>query len=152
MILGFTGTRKGLSLQQLKSLQEFLQLLDGIKEVHHGDCIGGDEQFHGLAIAHHVPSVVIHPGYNDRGESPSRSFCNEHSPGEGHSLISVLPAGPYLLRDKDIVNSSQLLIGCPLTHQEQIRSGTWTTIRYARKINRAHIIIYPDGHPEEFGK
>lgn len=55
---------------------------------------------------------------------------------------------PYIVRDHAIVDEVQFLIGCPRKDIEELRSGTWATIRYARKQRRnlnCIILIYPDG-------
>ena len=51
MILGFTGTREGLTDKQKILLMTevlFLQRQFGIEEAHHGACAGADHQFHDL--------------------------------------------------------------------------------------------------------
>lgn len=50
-----------------------------------------------------------------------------------------------LARNRDIVDETEILIACPGHMHEELRSGTWSTIRYAVKIQRPHIIIWPDG-------
>ena len=55
------------------------------------------------------------------------------------------PAKDYLVRNHDIVDVCDVLVATPGQKEEQIRSGTWATIRYARKIRKQIIIVYPDG-------
>jgi hypothetical protein len=143
VIIGFTGTREGTATEQRAALQKLLRERKPT-EVHHGDCDGADEQFHSDSIDLGVPKIVIHPGHNYQGLFPTRSYCDQHTPGDGKSEITVLPAKPYLVRDRDIVMATELLIACP-QGQEKLRSGTWTTVRAARKANRPIIIIFPDG-------
>ena len=50
---------------------------------------------------------------------------------------------PYLERNKEIVASSNLLIACPVGDKEELRSGTWSTVRFARKICTELVIVYP---------
>lgn len=38
-----------------------------------------------------------------------------------------------------------MLIAFPPSKEEITRSGTWSTIRYARKCHKSLIIVYPDG-------
>lgn len=52
---------------------------------------------------------------------------------------------PYLERNQDIVRSTELLLATPENNVEQQRSGTWATIRFARKMNKSIIIIDTDG-------
>jgi hypothetical protein len=68
-----------------------------------------------------------------------RAFLQAH--------ITCEPKG-YLDRDHDIVDMSYLLIATPQTFDEQTRSGTWATVRYARKLRSKLLIIYPDGDIE----
>ncbi len=153
MKIGFTGTRKGLTEAQLTALRQIL--LSGLREplgspqilieARHGDAVGGDEQFHGLCIELKMPEIVIHPPSDPK----YRSFCHEHSPGEGDTKITVLPEGPYLDRDHAMVDSVEFLLACPLTVEERLRSGTWATLRYARRINRRRLLITPKGDLKE---
>ena len=53
-----------------------------------------------------------------------------------------------LLRKKAIVRASQVVIVAPGTEQEILRSGTWQTVRFARKYKRPLTIIYPSGRVE----
>lgn len=55
------------------------------------------------------------------------------------------PEKDYLDRNRDIVNCTDILITCPSGYTEKLRSGTWATIRYARKIGKTVVIIFPDG-------
>jgi len=52
---------------------------------------------------------------------------------------------PPLVRNRDIVDECDLLVACPGSDHEELRSGTWACIRYARKVKRKTIIIWPDG-------
>jgi predicted Rossmann fold nucleotide-binding protein DprA/Smf involved in DNA uptake len=132
MKIGFTGTQKGMSEYQKRIVSEMLMNLS-IKtdlECHHGDCIGADEQFHSI-----IPmgsKIVIHPPDNNS----KRAHCNR-------VFSEIKPEKPYLKRNKDIVSESELLIATPNTKQEQLRSGTWSTIREAKRQNKQVIIVYP---------
>ena len=52
----------------------------------------------------------------------------------------------YLVRNKDIVDQSKILIACPETAYEKSRSGTWSTINYAKRKKRKILIIFPSGN------
>ena len=83
MIIGFTGTQKGLTATQYDALHDLLQRLlrrGDISEVHHGDCIGADEEFHMICSSIQLQDrlrgkptfhIIIHPpDKNDK-----RAFC-----------------------------------------------------------------------------
>lgn len=77
MIIGFTGTRYGMTEEQKKSLRNLLLELGGEfplarKTVHHGDCVGADREFHYLAAEIFGPcDIVIHPPEDDE----FRAYC-----------------------------------------------------------------------------
>ena len=135
MILGFSGTRHGLTEKQRDLLT---RLLDRIKpvEARHGDCIGADTEFHHLCRSRGV-GVVLHPP----PAGPGRA-CNSDA-------LIVMPEKGYLSRNRDIVDGADMLIACPADMKEIRRSGTWSTIRYARKTGKRLVVIYPDGRVEE---
>lgn len=131
--IGFTGTRKGMSLHQIRVVATILSASDRDRDitVHHGDCVGADEQFHHVA-AGYVQKIVIHPPLD---VSHRAWECADES----------RTPKPYLERNHDIVDESELMIATPNGFSELLRSGTWATIRYARKLKRSLMIIYPDG-------
>lgn len=103
-----------------------------IQEFHHGDCIGSDKQAHDMVKSLGDISIHVHPPLNPE----KRAFCNGgtiHKPKQ------------YLERNKDIVDSSDILIATPMSFKEEIRSGTWNTVRYARRKFKPVFVIYPDG-------
>ena len=127
MKIGFTGTRAGMSQNQKE--QFVLKLFElGITEFHHGDCQGADADAHDI-VREFFPDVkiIIHPPDKTKTQAFKRG---DFSP----------PKKPYIVRDKDIVNDTEHLIGSPLG-EEVIRSGTWTTIRHARKTGKPHTIL-----------
>lgn len=133
LILGFTGTRKGLTALQRAALT--LRLADLLPaEVHHGDCQGADEALHRLAGQMLIP-VVVHPPV----KPDLRAWCP--SP-------RILPEKDYLERDRDIAEAAGLLIACP-DGPERAKSGTWYTVRYARKLGTPVTVLYPDGRVDE---
>lgn len=141
--IGFTGTKKGVTTVQGTQLLSVLTHLvsEGVSEARHGDCVGADSQFHSIVVGLKVPRVVIHPPTNPE----YRYFCKEKNPAPDGVEIISLPEEPYLVRDHRMVDAVNFLIGCPLTLNEVLWSGTWATLRYAQKINREYLIIFPDG-------
>jgi len=100
-------------------------------EVHHGDCVGADDQVGSFAAKLSGVTVTLHPPTN-----PSkRAFC---------AADEVREAKPYLDRNRDIVDETELLVAFPKGPEEK-RSGTWATVRYARKLDRQIMYVWPDG-------
>jgi predicted Rossmann fold nucleotide-binding protein DprA/Smf involved in DNA uptake len=54
------------------------------------------------------------------------------------------PKAP-LDRNRDIVDAAAVLIAAPKEMTETLRSGTWATVRYARKQGKQVWIVWPDG-------
>ena len=133
---GFTGTQRGLSLPQAKALKSLMENLQ-LEEFHHGDCIGADAAAASFAHDLHL-RIVIHPPVI----ATKRAFCK----GDEERI-----ARPYLERNHDIVNESDLLIATPGETEEQLRSGTWATIRFARKRHKPIFLVFPNGTIEKEG-
>ncbi len=51
----------------------------------------------------------------------------------------------YLIRNANIVRATEYLIAMPAHHSEVRRSGTWATIRSARRQGKTTYIIDPGG-------
>jgi len=122
--VGFTGTRKGMSWNQEVRLVELFSSLKAQGydiEFHHGCCIGADCQADRIA-RNFGAKMHLHPSNDPK----TRVNCFE--PGD-----TICPERPPLVRDQDIVYSVNILYAAPLTDKEVVRSGTWTTVRMARK-------------------
>jgi len=132
MRIGFTGTQKGMWPFQKLKLRYLLTTANakGYNEFAHGDCIGADQMAHDIAIELGY-KIIIHPPIN----ASKRAFCCENA-------YEVKDAKEYLDRNHDIVDSSDVMIATPEQDTEQVRSGTWATIRYAKKKKKKMIIIY----------
>lgn len=138
MIIGFTGTQQDITPKQSAALLELLEQY-APETAHHGDCIGADAAFHAICLARGVKSVVIHPPDID----VKRAFCQAAAPA---TLVLFREPKPYLDRNHDIVDECELLLACPKGLKEERRSGTWATVRYARKQGKPVVIVYPDGN------
>ena len=88
--------------------------------LHHGDAVGADAEAHDIAVELDC-GIVIHPPDDVR----QRAF-----------KIAALNRAPrpYLDRNKVIVRETSFLIAAPAMEIEQLRSGTWSTVRYARRL------------------
>lgn len=136
MFVGFTGTRQGLTQPQRNelavALSDLLRVADTNNlphEFHHGDCIGADYEAHYLARKLGW-TIVVHPPENTKYEA----WC---------IADQRRPSFPFLTRNHNIVRATDLLIACPRSNVEELRSGTWATIRYAREIGRPVHILEP---------
>jgi hypothetical protein len=137
----FTGPQAGMTLLQQKEVRRLLTVItDGDLVAHHGDCIGADDEFHSLAW-YHGTRIVIHPS----NISGKRAFANMRLPS---STVIIHEPKPPLVRNHDMVDVSSVVIATP-AGEEVMRSGTWATIRYARKTKTRTFIVTPDGNSYE---
>lgn len=130
MIVGFTGTRRGMTERQRVQVAAWLALAH---RAHHGDCTGADEEFHELCRQAGV-AVVLHPPLDAR----LRAFCK----GAEETRLTR----PYLERDHDIVDECAWLIAAPFESYEPRPArgqGTWSTVRYARQRRRLIRVAWP---------
>lgn len=130
--IGFTGTQVGMTDAQ-KYLLRALVTWVGPTEFHYGDCIGADlEAFDIVCDAVNMCMTISHPPINQS----KRAFTDAD--------IELEPR-EYLERNHDIVDQSYGMIAAPSSDVEQLRSGTWATVRYAVKTRRNVILLYPNG-------
>lgn len=131
--IGFTGTQSGMTTEQQLRVQIIVFEL-GTTDASHGDCVGSDDQFDQIAIElglrrHIRPSTL----------EAKRAWCFV---ADGDVLH---PPKPPLIRNRDIVDEVEAMIATPKEMIETLRSGTWATIRYARKQGKPVHIVWPDG-------
>jgi len=131
--LGFTGTKKGIGSDQRKALQGALAIFreKGYLWMHNGDCIGADATA-ALLWRRVKGKIYLHPPIKTRFRA---------------NLVADISCEPldYLARDRHIAESSEVLVATPSGFFEEVRSGTWTTVRYARKLRRHIFLVFPDG-------
>ena len=124
MKLGITGTRKGISQPQTLYFIRFMSE-NNISELHHGGCRGVDLQLEDTA---------------------NKLFQNVY-------IVTHLPkkkdSEQYIKRNHEIVDICDYLLAFPYA-SEVLRSGTWATIRYAKKVGKEGKIIYANGLTENF--
>ena len=128
MHIGFTGTRQGMSERQKAHLRELLTSHPGAI-LHHGDAVGADAEAHDIAIELGC-AIVILPSENER----QRAF---------KTAAEIRPPKAYLIRNKHIVRETALLIAAPAEPAEQLRLGSWSTVRYARRLGRQVHLLTP---------
>lgn len=139
MIVGFTGTRRGLTTLQRRTLQRVAETTvreDGVILFVHGGCHGADSSADDVFARLAVPRRV-RPG-------PDSSEYTWHKGAE------VMERRPNLDRNRDIVADADVLIACPSNYVNIPRgSGTWATVRYARVKGIPIRFIWNDGSQTE---
>jgi len=130
MIVGFTGTREGMSKRQMMLFLDRMAALCP-DEFHFGDDAGADKEAYELVRLYHPKcTTVAHPPEIET----RRAFCKAHR---------VMESRPFLIRNKAIVLCCDELVAAPKTLTEELRSGTWSTIRYARKAGKPTHLLHP---------
>jgi transposase InsO family protein len=104
--------------------------------VGHGDCVGADAEFDEIA----AELGCVRRLYPSNLEQ-TRAHC------ELRGAIEFANSAPPLTRNGWIVNASSVLIATPKEYREELRSGTWSTIRRARKrsVTIPLVIVLPSG-------
>jgi len=97
----------------------------------HGDCVGADADFDAICKRRAIP-VKIRPA----SVPGMRAGCDSGAIAEPR---------PPLVRNREIVADSELLIACPRTREEVLRSGVWATIRAMRRDGGPVYLVAPDG-------
>lgn len=123
MKLGFTGTAHGTGATPAQ-VATLCRLLADLRpaELHHGaspnpDC--ADWQADQAATEAGIPTVLWPP------DDPN--------------------SDAMMRRNQQVVDAVDLLIACPHGFVEVLRSGTWATVRRARKKGIPVWVIWPDG-------
>lgn len=130
MRVGFSGTQDGMTDAQIEKVRELLWESE-FKVAGHGDCIGADADFHDLSRERGL-WIVGYPPFNYK----KRAFCDfdeEKRPNE------------YLIRNRHIVDDAGSMLFTPRGFEEELRSGTWSTIRYNEKKEKPKVIVWPNG-------
>lgn len=129
--VGFTGSSRPLPQVQVRALRRtILELEPGW--LHHGDCVNAD------ALA-----------FRFARDAGARTAC--HPPTNPRKRAFTVPNDvmfeplPYLDRNKAMVRATLMLLAAPGTMEEEVRSGTWSTVRFARRLARPILLVLPDG-------
>lgn len=132
--IGFTGNRHGLTSEQKDQIISILDKYNNVI-VSHGDCVGSDTDFHQLCV--HYKN--INPNKKIRIDIYPPNIPTLRAYNQGDKLMDEKP---YLQRNLDIIKNSSILIACPIDkNKEELRSGTWSTIRKARQNNLTIYIL-----------
>ena len=140
VIVGFSGTRKGMTSAQ----QDFMRhrMMVGAEQAKiigcvHGGCIGSDVDFHFIALAARL-RIECYPS----NVADTQGYCPRAD--------VTYEASDPVERDHIIVDQSNILMATPRGYKEELRSGTWLTIRYAMKQGKPVWVVWPDGVPERW--
>ena len=129
--LGFTGTQEGMTSRQILRIESWKPYIQKrFKSLHEGDCIGSDATM--VELLRDRLHIVCHPPINET----KRAFAY---------YDEMRQPKEYIPRNHDIVDESLVLLATPGEQAEQVRSGTWATIRYAADVGVRVLIIGPDG-------
>ena len=135
MHIAFTGSRHGMNPIQRQNLYDKLETIDRGPECYfmHGDCVGADET--AAMLAWKVGGFLIerYPSYLKHWQA--------------HSVYGTQRCQPThpRTRNRIMVRKCHWLIAAPKSDEEEIYSGTWSTIRYARRLEKPITILYPSG-------
>jgi hypothetical protein len=124
--------------RQRSAVETFFK--NGLGKLHHGKCRGADAEAH--AISRSIDpeiKIVTHPPENTTYVAEECVGDEERDPL------------PYLERNKAIVDECEVLVAAPEQNHEIVRSGTWSTVRYARKQGKPVVIILPLGATKKIG-
>ncbi len=136
MRVGFTGTQGGMNSVQAKNVNFILNLVRDNLEFFHGDCVGADNQAYNFATA--LSAYTTARPCTILSKRAFTQSCRVHEP--------VAP----LERNHIIVDEAELMIATPKENEEVLRSGTWATIRYAKKTKTPLIVFLPNGKKKVF--
>lgn len=136
-VYGVTGSRRGPTKDQKASLLiRISRISDQLDKKYepwliHGGCKGADVVAHLICKGFGWKTWVLPGPYG------SDSACKDAD--------IIEDPRPFLERNHLIVDRCGALHALPFEYQEVQRSGTWATIRYAKKIKKRLMIIWPNG-------
>lgn len=134
MKIGFTGSRSGMATRQIVAFNVLIRGL-AVSEFHQGCAFGADSTATFAVRGIHRKAFI--KGWQSNLESQTNAeailLCDDLSD----------PKHP-LIRNCDIVKATDQLIAAP-HGPEELRSGTWATIRAARKLKKPITIVWPNG-------
>lgn len=140
MIWAATGTRRGGTPYQIAAVG-WLWSRYGITKLHNGDAIGVDAQLYHLAKAFRA-KVELHPPTNPK----YRAFCGLLDCVVTDTEAIWWPEKPFKVRDRDMVNESEVVVSVQWKAKELETGGTRYTTDYARERKLPLALVWPNGH------
>jgi len=140
--VGVTATRNGLTIPQQSEATLWAQCIRALHPraeiwLHMGVCRGGDVWLADMFRAQAGAMIHGHPASNTKMHDRALYPCD----------LTDDPVPAVDRNDVIIARSLHGMRGYPATPYDVLRSGTWTTIRHARKAHRDITVIRPDGLP-----
>lgn len=136
MKISFTGTQAGMTAAQRERWRSLL-MLHKPDAICHGGCVGADDEADAIAADLGILRFVF-PSNLEAKRVP-----NAILKARTGSQVVVMAEKPPLVRNKDIVLLGDVLVAAPRQKQMTVRSGTWATVRYARKRSVKVEILVP---------
>ncbi len=131
MIIGFSGSRSGMSKYQRDNIWDFLAHQKFVQAALHGDCIGSDEIFHEMCETLRFRIEIYPPTESTRRAWKIPTIGVIHEPET------------FLDRNRQIAEHCTVLLATPHTIEPVTHSGTWHTINCARGFDKTMMIVLP---------
>lgn len=124
MKVGFTGTSDGMTPSQIEQLRWVLIVLayrsSEPPEFHHGASTKNAQTNSDLRAR----DMAVEIGYIDKPHPPK-----------------AYTSTALLARNHEIVAAADILIAAPSRDEEELRSGTWATVRYMRALRKPVLFL-----------
>jgi hypothetical protein len=139
MEIGITGSREGITNKQKITFGKYIDeaIASGGIRLHHGMCVGWDEIAADIAYSRGA-YIIGHPGRFKDGKGNEFRALN-------CKADTILEEKTHFERNRDIVDSTDILIAGPGWTEDPGKGGTSYTISYAQKKKKPVIIIFPNG-------
>lgn len=139
-ILAVTATRKGLTLPQERTFVSVIRCAICDPFVfHHGAAVGGDCDLTRLAVA------MRQLGRTIRIVAWPSNLASQQAASALAVSDEVKPAAPPLERNLNMIANADMVMAFPAGFHEEVRSGTWATVRAAERNSIPVTMIWPDG-------
>ena len=141
----FTGTRADMTPRQASTVQRVYEKNIGLTHLYHGGCHGADRTAHRLMLDTDVEEFNIYPSNVEQVEWAQLEV--DRTVREYHKAVFIHNIDAPLRRNRRMVDATVVLVAAPrtLSYDEERRSGTWATIRYARHLGKPIYIVWPNG-------
>ena len=144
-VTGSRGFRRGEEDDARSVIRTRLEALSGVTELRTGAAWGVDTV--ACEVGLNVYRKALHVLYVPAApHNTNLQPMLENAPGRRARIIEMpkanTPGAAYKARNVAMVTGAELLVAFPSTGLEQIRSGTWMTVRIAR-VNDIPIAVVP---------